>query len=361
MSTLQIPETCSCGCGNPADATWHGTTGGHANWRCRCDACRKAKSDYDRARRNGAASRPTKLYRPHGYWDTVLLPRAAEIVESYDTPVTLRQLFYRLVSIEELANTKAEYDQLSTRTTEARRADEFPALMDAGRAIVQSASWASPESALRALAKQYRRDRTEGQEHLVYLGMEKAGLVEQVSEWFGDLGLPILATRGYHSQSFETEILQHSHVDGRPTVLLYAGDLDPEGEDIERNLRRWTDFAKRSSAPWSKAWRLPAEATREPGSPAGSTRPASVKSTRGSGRTGSRTRSLRPGGVKRGPGSCVPASGTGTRRPPGSYWSDVSRATVRAPCPAGRRSLGRSARRTPSTRRRPPRGRPRGR
>ena len=39
-----------------------------------------------------------KLSRKPGYWDDVILARAAEIVGSYSTVVTLRQLHYRLVS-----------------------------------------------------------------------------------------------------------------------------------------------------------------------------------------------------------------------------------------------------------------------
>jgi hypothetical protein len=184
-----------------------------------------------------------KKYRKHGMWDNVILPAAAEIVASYETRVTLRQLFYRLVVEEVLLNTQNEYNQLSSRSAKARRQGSFPSLMDAGRAIVQPNSWTNPEKAREDLRRLYRRDRTEGQKQQLYLGVEKAGLVQQLRVWFGQpFGIPILPTGGYSSESFEAEILTHSHTDGRPTVLLYGGDLDPSGEDIERNLLRWTDF-----------------------------------------------------------------------------------------------------------------------
>ena len=51
-----------------------------------------------------------------------LLERAAAIVESYDTLVTLRQLFYRLVAALLLPNTTNAYKSLSRYTAEARRA-----------------------------------------------------------------------------------------------------------------------------------------------------------------------------------------------------------------------------------------------
>lgn len=65
-------------------------------------------------------------------WPT-LLERAAEIVDSYDTLVTLRQLFYRLVAAELLPNTTNAYKALSRHTAQARREGLFPALMDRGR------------------------------------------------------------------------------------------------------------------------------------------------------------------------------------------------------------------------------------
>jgi hypothetical protein len=88
-------------------------------------------------------------------WDTILV-EAAAIVRSYDTGVTLRQLFYRLVSAGLLRNTRPEYNQLSTRTAEARRAGGFPDLVDRTRSIVVPTCWTSPAEARRDLRSWYR-------------------------------------------------------------------------------------------------------------------------------------------------------------------------------------------------------------
>jgi hypothetical protein len=181
--------------------------------------------------------------RSTGYWSAYVLPRAASIVSSYTTGVTLRQLFYRLVSDGTLRNTRAEYNQLSSRTAAARRAGRFPELIDRTREIVVPLSWTSPAEARQALRDWWRRDRTEGQPWSIYLGVEKAGIIEQLSSWFGrPFGIPIVPLGGYHSESFEREINTHADGRDRPSVLLYAGDLDPSGEDIERNFLRYTDF-----------------------------------------------------------------------------------------------------------------------
>jgi hypothetical protein len=174
-----------------------------------------------------------------------ILATAKAIVESYDTGVTLRQLFYRLVSAEILRNSESDYKQLSSRTAEARRDGTFPDLIDASRSITQAKTYASPADALRDLHDTYRRDRTEGQAWGVYLGVEKEALVELLWYWFADMGVPIVATKGYGSQTFVSDVARDVARQNRPCVLLYGGDFDPSGEDIERDFRERTAcFAK---------------------------------------------------------------------------------------------------------------------
>jgi hypothetical protein len=131
-----------------------------------------------------------------------LLEQAAAIVHTYDTLVTLRQLFYRLVAAQLLPNNINAYKALSRYTAEARRARTFPRLMDRGRTIHRYQTFASRAEAGRWLQAIYRRDRTEGQKVSLYLGVEKAGIVEQLQEWFGDLGIPVVALGGYGSQTY---------------------------------------------------------------------------------------------------------------------------------------------------------------
>lgn len=180
-----------------------------------------------------------------------IVAQAAAIVRSYDTPVTLRQLFYRLVSAQVIPNTQSAYAQLSSRTAEARREGGFPALLDRGRSIHRPEHFDDPADALESLRHWYRRDRTAAQDVSLYLGVEKAGLVNQLTAWFGDLGLPVLALGGYSSQTYVDDVRQDVRRQRlqerspaemqRPAVLLYAGDFDPSGEDIDRDFVARTD------------------------------------------------------------------------------------------------------------------------
>jgi hypothetical protein len=165
-----------------------------------------------------------------------VLTRAAEIVESYTIGVTLRQLFYRLVAELLLSNTLGAYKALSAHTVQGRRAGTFPALVDRTRQIHRPLGFPGVAWAHQWLREIYRRDRTEDQPYSLYLGVEKNGLRGLLESWFDDLGLPVIALGGYSSEPLEKEVQQDIDARGRPAVLLYAGDFDPSGEDIQRNF-----------------------------------------------------------------------------------------------------------------------------
>jgi hypothetical protein len=178
-----------------------------------------------------------------------VVDQASAIVADYDTPVTLRQLFYRLVAAELLPNTAHAYKHLSRLTARGRRDGTFPELADRDRLIHQAATFTGPDDARAWLANVYRRDRTEGQDVSLYVGVEKAGLVALLEAWFADLGVPILALGGYASQTHADEVVRDVERQGRPAVLLYAGDFDPSGEDIDR------DFVDRTGC-WAEVRRI---------------------------------------------------------------------------------------------------------
>jgi hypothetical protein len=71
----------------------------------------------------------------------------------------------------------------------------------------------------------------------IYVGVEKAGIIEQLEQWFGEpYGFPIIALSGYSSQDYVDEIIEDVKRQGRPAILIYAGDFDASGEDIQRDI-----------------------------------------------------------------------------------------------------------------------------
>ena len=176
--------------------------------------------------------------RPRVAW-TPVIEHAADIVNSYSTGVTLRQLFYRLVADGTLPNLQSYYRRLSEKTAEARRERGFPELLDRQSRIERPLFFDGPDEARGWLRNLYRNDRTEGQPWTIYLGVETACMGEQLDAWFSDpLGIPHVALGGYASQSLCGMVQADIETQGRPAVLVYAGDLDPTGEDIDRDFER---------------------------------------------------------------------------------------------------------------------------
>jgi hypothetical protein len=175
-----------------------------------------------------------------------IIERAAEIVREYDTAVTLRQLFYRLVAEGLIANTMSDYKRLSYLTAARRREGTFPALVDPTRSIEKPIAFDSVADALAQTARIYRRDRLEGQDVRPLIVVEKATLVALLSAWFTEpWSVAVAPLRGYASESYEREVL--AEVDAS-TTLLYVGDFDSSGEDISGSFERTTGLALRRVA-----------------------------------------------------------------------------------------------------------------
>jgi hypothetical protein len=190
-----------------------------------------------------------------------ILNEAERIANSYATPVTLRQLHYRLVAtgIGGYENTQGCYKQLSSLTAEARREGDFPQLSDRTRGVERPLHFSSPAQAIASIIAWYRRDRTEDQDYQTWVLYEKATLGAQIESWTNPYGIPTAALRGYSSESLEREIFEAMNDDGRPVVVWYVGDLDPEGEDIERNFKDQAERQDIEFEHWERLTVLPTQ------------------------------------------------------------------------------------------------------
>lgn len=208
-------------------------------------------------------------------WNRIVkeeIPRALEFFASQNVKPTLRTLFYRLVSLELIPNTRSSYKQLSRRLVKARKQGLFPwdFLEDKVRYTIDkySALCKSEEDLRQCEEKCRERLETldvarliEGefdwlsvsdwigfwarQPVTVELWIEKDALAATFDSWLRDLEITIRVNRGYSSwtfiyenvQSLKDKLAVHDKI-----VVLYAGDLDPSGVDIERFLREALRF-----------------------------------------------------------------------------------------------------------------------
>lgn len=168
-------------------------------------------------------------------WGAVLALGAGHVQAeraSLGMPPTLRRVHYLLVSDEAAtvagyANTVGAYKGLSRETARAREAGTFPSLTDRTRSVVRPQAWQSEREARDWLADAFALDRRPYCARRVLVGVEKDGIVPLVRSRFG--WLDVSAVRGYAS-------LTHARTLSRYDVIVYAGDFDPTGLDIDRDL-----------------------------------------------------------------------------------------------------------------------------
>lgn len=198
-------------------------------------------------------------------WNEVI-PQAIEQAQGYrneygEAP-TLRAIYYRLVSIEAIPNTRSAYKGLSKCLSEARKDGAFPwrLLQDKQRGSVGRGSetrlstvisWAESEvrDSLTGLEHAFEKisdpsvhwniGKWDGQPKRVVIALEKeavSGAVQSVSRAYG---IEIFPMKGYSSTTFMKEMADRlSMLDDEYEVqLLIITDYDPSGEDISRHVQ----------------------------------------------------------------------------------------------------------------------------
>jgi hypothetical protein len=204
--------------------------------------------------------------------------RAAQIIAEYEAKgfaMSLRQLYYQLVSRGVIANEVAEYDRLGADVSDGRLAGliSWTAIEDRGRQLMGHHFWSSPRAAFAEAKERYRTDKWARQPVRPEVWVEKAALEGVVGDICGRLEVDFFACRGYNSQSeqwragrrFADRIRR-----GQRPVVLHLGDHDPSGLDMTRdNAERLSLFAGTPVQVIRLALNMPqVEAHRPPPNPA---------------------------------------------------------------------------------------------
>ena len=155
-------------------------------------------------------------------------------------PVTLRQLFYRLVATRLYFKDEKAYERLGETVNRARRAGrlDWDAIRSDGTTQVDPGGFDSMPhfwAAIRAAAEGYTRNPAPDQALDIEILVEAAGMVPQVSRVAGVYGVPVFSCGGFDSvtakHDFALRILERARR-SRPTVVLHIGDYDPSGCSI---------------------------------------------------------------------------------------------------------------------------------
>lgn len=161
--------------------------------------------------------------------------------------LTLRQLYYQLVTRNAIRNEERAYKNLGNLVSDARLAGvmDWDAIEDRVRVPKCPSEFADLAELVSAALYSYRLPRWNGQEKYVELWVEKDAISGVLAPMASEYHVTLMVNRGYSSQSAMYEAAQRfirkQTELGRQTdhqcVLLYLGDHDPSGEDMVRDIR----------------------------------------------------------------------------------------------------------------------------
>ena len=164
-----------------------------------------------------------------------LLDQVQSVLTEYQDhlPLTVRQIFYRLVGAHGYDKTEKAYARLGEHLSRARRAQMIPmtAIRDDGITIAEPQAWDGADHLLRSCilaAEEFKLDRQDGQPARLIFAVEAAGMLPQVQRIAEPYGIAVHSSGGFDSLTAKHDLadrlgrLQHVEV-------LHIGDHDPSG------------------------------------------------------------------------------------------------------------------------------------
>jgi hypothetical protein len=172
-------------------------------------------------------------------WEsTTQLVEAAIKILVDERPMTVRQLFYRIVSKGLIENSRADYQRVSRLMTKARedaRVD-FDWIVDRSRPEYQPNVFSDANEYAEVVKRGYRKDYWQLQRNYVEVWTEKDAIIGSIEPTTDELGVRIRVGRGFLSTTKAHEIAEHFEDIDKPITVFYLGDHDPSGRSIETDL-----------------------------------------------------------------------------------------------------------------------------
>lgn len=154
--------------------------------------------------------------------------------------LTLRQLYYQLVSRDIIPNKQSEYKRVGSIVNDARLAGlvDWKAIEDRTRNLETLSHWNSPADIVETCAQQFHVDMWANQEYRPEVWIEKDALVGVIDGVCKELDVPYFSCRGYTSQS-EMWVggMRLRHWDNQTPIIFHFGDHDPSGKDMTRDIQ----------------------------------------------------------------------------------------------------------------------------
>ena len=166
---------------------------------------------------------------------------------------SLRTVFYRLVSLGVIPNTNQSYKLLSAAAVKARKSGKIPwdCFSDQGRQVLGNfqEDYRSPEQyiqlridLLKNAPQKYTIPRWYKQTQYVEVWIEKQALADTFISFLKDRQVKVAVNKGYPGWSFLYDncnrLQQTNKKTGKNINVLYFGDFDPSGEDMDRHMQQ---------------------------------------------------------------------------------------------------------------------------
>jgi len=151
-------------------------------------------------------------------------------------PMTVRQVFYQLVSRQVVKNNRGRYQAVSDALVNARRAGDipWPWIEDRLRRPRHVAMWAGLPDFADTCRRSYRRDVWETQPCYLEAWLEKDALSGIFEAVLNPYGVTLNVGRGYDGWSSVHNAA--GRYGAKETTILYFGDHDPSGVNMGRSL-----------------------------------------------------------------------------------------------------------------------------
>lgn len=216
----------------------------------------------------------TKKGRGPGKATLELRDAIDEAFKGTTKPVTVRQMYYLLTTMNAVDKTEAGYRRVQRQLLLMRREELIPYswIADNTRWMRKPKSYEGLRDCLEESARFYRASIWRDLPDRVEIWCEKDALAGVLYEETHRFDVPLMVTRGYSSETFAYEAAQSMLEDGKTPYVYYVGDLDPSGwqasNDLERKLMEFTDdqvvFQRLAVTPDQvEQWNLPSRPSKK--------------------------------------------------------------------------------------------------
>jgi len=164
------------------------------------------------------------------------------IIEDYRLQgykLTLRQLYYQLVSRNIIPNKPEEYAKLSNILVKGRMAGivDWEAIEDRIRIPKIPYCALNIADAIDDITHQYRLDRMRDQNVYIEIWVEKDALSGVIFRVTNEFHIRLMVNRGYSSATAMYDAANRISDSNKESHILYLGDHDPSGMDMVRDIR----------------------------------------------------------------------------------------------------------------------------